>query len=164
MNIQPRLKGRGNDSLGGGRRKSDVDMRPLRQPSWGRAALSTLPASWRATRKPSVRASTNWKSPRMQLRDASAQKGGPPAVHRRAANLRREPPRLVAGVHGGRPKARRRAVDDPVAARVVTPSVGAGAPRQAADDPTAATQTPERRPHGTEDKDDGPSSRPHRPM
>src|SRR5215468_5018117 len=128
------------------------------------AALSTLPASWRATRKPSVRASTHWKSPRMQQRDASANKGRPPAAHRRAANLRRSPPLLVAGVHGWRPNARRRAVDEPVAARVVTPSVGAGDTRQSADDPTAAAQTQDRLPHGAEEKNDGPSSRPQRPI
>jgi hypothetical protein len=60
---------------------------------------------------------------------------------RRAADPRSEPPPFVAGVHGWRPNARRRAVDEPVAARVVTPSVGAGDTRQSADDPTAAAQT-----------------------
>ena len=62
-------------------------------------------------------------------RPGAAKKGGTPAARSRAADPRSEPPPPVAGVHRWRSDARRRAVDQPVAARVVATAVGAGDPR-----------------------------------
>src|SRR5439155_26702317 len=118
--------------------------------------------SWRAIRKPFVKASAIWKRKRMRQRGASEKRGRTPAASRRTADPGSEPPPTVTGVHRRRSDARRRAVDQPVVARVVAAAVGDGHARQSADDRTAAAQTQDRLAHGAEEKTDGPSSRPHR--
>src|SRR5712691_12710497 len=131
-------------------------MQPLRRRSWGMAGSSILRRSWSVIRKPFVKACGSWRRQRMQRRGASEKKGGTPAANGRTAGPRSEPPPPVAGVHGWRSDARRRAVDQPVTARVITTAVGAGYTCESPHDPTTAEKTQPGPPHGAEEKDDGP--------
>src|SRR5436190_18111720 len=121
---------------------------------------STSHGSWRAIRKPFVKASAIWKRKRMRQLGASEKRGRTPAASHRTADPRSEPPPTVAGVHRRRSDARRRAVDQPVAARVVATAVGVGYARQSPHDPAVAEKTQTGPPRGAEEKDDGPPPRP----
>src|SRR5438552_18986254 len=125
---------------------------------------STSHGSWRAIRKPFVKASAIWKRKRMRQLGASEKRGRTPAASRRTADPGSEPPPTVTGVHRRRSDARRRAVDEPVVARVVAAAGGDGPARQAPHDPTAPEKTPPGPPPGAEETDDGPPSRPQRAM
>ena len=129
---------------------------------WGMAGSSTSRGSWRAIRRPFVKASAIWRRQRMRRQGASEKRGWTPAARSRAADPGSEPPSTVAGVHRWRSDARRRAVDQSVAARVVATAVGVGHPRQSAHDPSGAAQTQTGPTHGAEEKDDGPPPRPQR--
>src|SRR5712691_1033837 len=126
------------------------------------AGSSTSRGSWRAIRKPFVKASTIWRRKRMWRLGASETRGWTPAARSRAADPGSEPPSTVAGVHRWRSDARRRAVDQPVAARVVATAVSAGHTCQSSHDPAGAEKTQTGSTHGAEEKDDGPPPRPQR--
>src|SRR6266571_8094045 len=126
------------------------------------AGSSTSHGSWRAIRKPFVKASATWKRQRMRRLGASEKRGGTPAASRHTADPGSEPPPTVTGVHRRRSDARRRAVDQPVVARVVAAAVGDGHTRQSPPDPTAAEKTQTGPTYGAEEKDDGAPSRPQR--
>jgi hypothetical protein len=128
------------------------------------AGSRTARGAWRAIRTPGVTASAPWRRQRMWRLSASAQRGWPPAARRRAADPGSAPPPTVAGVHRRQSEARRRAVDEPLVARVVAPAVGAGPARPSPYDPAAAEHTQPGPTPGAEAKDEGPPSRPPRAM
>ena len=119
--------------------------------NWGMVGSSTSRGSWRASENHSSKASTIWKRQRMRRRGASANRGGRPqrvvAQPTLEANLRQRLHKFLQ-----RSDARRRAVDQSVAARVVATAVGIGSPRQSAHNPSGAAQTQAGPPHGAEEK------------
>jgi hypothetical protein len=129
------------------RRYAAVDAAKL-----GHGESSISHGYWGAIRKPFVKASASRRRQRMRQWGASESKGRTPAAHRRPAGLRGEPPIPVAGVHCGRFHACRRAVDEPVAARVVTTPGGAGDACQPPHDPALAQKTQMRLPHSAQEK------------
>jgi Rhodopirellula transposase DDE domain len=88
----------------------------------------------------------------MQRPGASEKRGGTPAASRGAATPGSKPPATVAGVHRRRSDARRRAVDEPVVARVVATTGGARHARQSSHDPTAPEKTQTGPTHGRKKK------------
>src|SRR5215470_14790978 len=128
------------------------------------AGSSILRVSWGAIRKPSVKASAIWRRQRTPRWGASAKRGGTPAARRRPADPRSEPPPPVAGVHRRGSNACRGVVDQPVVARVIATAVGAGHACESPHDPTPAEKTQTGPTHSAEEKDDGPASRPQRPI
>src|SRR5262245_49267537 len=164
MGIQQRSNKRCSGSSGGYRKRIDVGMRLSKRPSWGMAGSSISRWSWGAIRKPFVRVSAIWKRQRMRRRGASAKRGRTPAARRRTADPRSEPPPLVAGVHRWGPDACRRTVDELVVTRIVATAAGAGHTCESPYDPTAAEKIQTGPTHGAEEKDDGPPSRPQRPI
>src|SRR6266508_2619805 len=105
------------------------------------AGSRTSCGSWSAIQKLFVKAAAIWRRKRIRRLGASEKRGWTPAASRRAADPGSEPPPPVAGVHRRRSHARRRAVDQPVVARVVATAVGAGHARQSPHDPAAAEKT-----------------------
>jgi len=97
----------------------------------------------------------SWRKQRMR-RGAPPKKRGAARNACGTADPRSEPPSAVAGVHRWRSHARRRAVDELVAARALTTAVSAGHSRQSSHDPEGTTPTQTGLPHGAEEKDDGP--------
>src|SRR5215470_14939739 len=98
----------------------------------------------------------------MRQLGASEKRGRTPAALSGAAGPGSEPAHPVTGVHRRRSDARRRAVDELVATRVVTTAVGAGHARQPPHDSSVAEKTQGGPPHGTQEKDDGSPSRSQR--
>ena len=128
----------------------------------GMVGSSTSHGSWRAIRKLFVKVSTSWRMKKMPRPGASEKKGGTPTASRGAADPRGKSPPTVAGVYRGRSDARRRVMDQSVAARVGATVVGAGHACESPYDPEAAEKTQIGLPHGAEEKDDGPPPRPQR--
>src|SRR4029453_13663828 len=128
------------------------------------AGASISRGAWGAIRKPFVRVSATWKRQRMQQQSASAKKGGTPAARRRTADPRSEPPPLVAGVHRWGSDACRRTVDELVVTRIVATGVGARHACESPHDPTPTEKTQTGPTHSAQEKDDGPPSRPYRPI
>ena len=68
----------------------------------------------------------------------------------------------ASGIHGGRSAARRRVVDEPVAARIAAPVDRLGNSGQSPRDSSFVATAPDRTPHGTAEEHEGTPSRPQR--
>src|SRR5687767_1075372 len=100
----------------------------------------------------------------MRRLGASEKKGGASTASHRATDPRSEPSPPVAGVHRWRSDARRRAMDQPVVARVIATAVGVGHASESPHHSAVAEKNETGLPHSAEEKNDGPSSRPQRPI
>src|SRR5438093_2591619 len=143
----------------------DDVMPPLKRRSWGMVASSTSRASWGAILRPFDRDRRNWKRGTTWTPNVSEKKGWQQTVDRHRPGPRGELPQGASRPYRWRSDARRRQVDEPVAAgdRQATHRDGdAGqSERRVVVAPPARIPQAE----GSEDEDDGPpQSEPRRPV